>query len=173
MLYSPVFHYSDAARLKDMIKKDKKDDTRLVEGVCQVMKYCMNISQCRRVQVLQYFDEVFHERDCNRRCDVCAREAQVISRDVTIKAIDAVNLVKSMPGRYTMKHCKDVFLGSNNHKIKETGHDRLLGHGKGRDLGPKTVDQLFVKLVAMEVLHEIKIPNSLGWYNYYLQVSGC
>jgi superfamily II DNA helicase RecQ len=178
--YSPVFYSGDATRLMEMIKKDPKsdmpltqeDETRLMENVRQVGEYCMNISQCRRVQVLRHFDEVFHERDCHKRCDVCTEDAQVITRDVTIEAIDAVDLVKSMLGKNTLKHCKAVFLGSKQNKVKEKGHNELLGHGKGSGIGPKMVDQLFGKLIAMEVLHEIPIANRSGFFNYYLQVSG-
>lgn len=148
-----------------------EDKIRLVEGVRQVAEYCMNISECRRVQVLRHFDESFNKRGCHKRCDVCAEDAQVITWDVTAKAIEAVNLVKSMAGKNTMAHCKSVFLGSKGKKVKEKGHDRLLGHGKGSGMGQESLDQLFGKLITMEVLQEKPIINGSGYPNNYLQAS--
>jgi len=163
----------------NQIKHDRKidmplleeDEKRLMENVREVMEYCMNISQCRRVQVLRHFDEVFDQKDCNKRCDVCKNDAQVTTQDITTEAIDLVHLVRSMLGKATMHHCKAVFLGSKKHRVKEKGHDELPGHGKGRGMGQVAVDQLFGKLVAMEVLHEKEILNGTGFFNYYLQVT--
>jgi bloom syndrome protein len=179
-IYDLVYHYGDATRLMDQIKTPRKRDmpltieneAYLMEGVRRVMDYCLDISQCRRVQVLRFFNEVFHEMDCHKRCDVCTNDIQVNTRDVTSEAIEVINLVRSMTGKNTMKHCRDVFLGSKNSRVKEKGHDKLLGHGKGSDMGHKMVDQLLGKLIAMDVLNQKGITNGLGFTNYYLQVSG-
>jgi superfamily II DNA helicase RecQ len=167
-------------RLMNQVKHDRKldmplleeDEKRLMENVRQVMEYCMDISQCRRVQVLRHFDEVFDQRDCSKRCDVCKNDTQVTTQDMTTEAIDVVHLVRSMLGKATTHHCKAVFLGSKKHRVKEKGHDELPGHGKGRGMGQVVVDQLFGKLVAMEVLNEKEILNGTGFFNYYLQVTG-
>ena len=180
IFYSAVYNYGDAMRLMDQIKNSRKrdtpltneDETHLMEGVRRVMDYCMDISQCRRFQILRYFDEVFHETGCHERCDICANGMQVTARDVTSEAIEVINLFISMTGKNTMKHCKSVFLGSKNGRVKEKGHDKLPGHGKGSGMGHKVVDQLFGKLVAMEMLHQNGIENRLGFTNYYMQVSG-
>jgi bloom syndrome protein len=179
-LHFPVYHFEDAMRLMNQIKHDRKsdmplleeDEKRLMEGVCQVMDYCMNISQCRRVQVLQHLDEVFRERDCHKHCDVCMDDIQVTTRDVTTEAIGVVHLVRLMLSKTTMKHCRDVFLGSKKNRVKEKHHDELPGHGKGRGMGQVMVDQLFGRLVATQVLDEKRILNRTGFFNYYLQVTG-
>jgi superfamily II DNA helicase RecQ len=149
----------------------KEDKTRLTEEVKKVMEYCTNISRCRRVQVLRYFNEVFHERDCHKGCDVCMDDTEVTTWDVTTEAIDAINLLKSMIGNNSMAHCKAVFVGSKRKEILQRGHDGLPGHGKGTGIGQKAVDQLFEELVAMDVFREQPIANSAGWSNNYLQVS--
>jgi bloom syndrome protein len=165
----------------DQIAKDKDDGTapiseddktRLIEEVKKVMEYCTNISRCRRVQVLRYFNEVFDERDCHKGCDVCMDDAEVISRDVTTEAIYAINLVRSMSGtNNSMAHCKAVFNGSKKKDVIQRGHDGLPGHGKGTGLGQKGVDQLFEELLALDAFREQAISNSAGWSNNYLQVS--
>jgi bloom syndrome protein len=175
----PVYQYGDAKAIMDQIAKDKddgttplteEDKTRLIEEVKKVMEYCTNISRCRRVQVLRYFNEVFHENDCHKGCDVCLDDTEVTTWDVTTEAIDAVKLVKSMVGNNTMAHSKAVFVGSKNKVVIQRGQNALTGHGKGNGLGQKAIDQLFEELVAMDVFREQAITNSMGWSNSYLQV---
>lgn len=149
----------------------EEDKTRLIEEVKKVMEYCTNISRCRRVQVLRYFNEVFDARDCHRGCDVCMDDGEVTTWDVSTAAIDAVNLVKSMIGNNSMTHCKAVFVGSKKREVVQRGHNELLGHGKGTGLGQKAVDQLFEELVAIDAFREQPISNAAGWSNNYLQVS--
>jgi bloom syndrome protein len=164
----------------EQIAKDKddgttplteEDKTRLTEEVKKVMEYCTNISRCRRVQVLRYFNEAFHESDCHKGCDVCMDDAEVTTRDVTPEAVEAIRLLKSMSGNNSMAHCKAVFVGSKKKEVMQRGHDGLPGHGKGHALGQKGIDQLFEELVAMDVFREQAITNSGGWSNSYLQVS--
>lgn len=164
----------------DQITKDKDDGTvslteedkiRLTEEVRKVMEYCSNISRCRRVQVLRYFGEVFHKKDCHKSCDVCMDDAEVITKDLTTEAINVIKLVKSMAGNNTISHCKAVFFGSKKKEIIQKGHEALPGHGKGNTLGQKVMDQLFEELMAMDALREIALTNAGGWSNNYLQVS--
>jgi bloom syndrome protein len=176
----PVYHPDDAVRLMNRtgyddrsqdLPRQEENERRLVRDVLQMMDYCMNISQCRRVQILRCFGEIFHEETCHKRCDVCMADAHVTIQDTTTEAIDVVNLVRLLAGKNTTKHCKAVFIGSKRNRVKEKGHDELLGHGMGNNMGQKKVDQLFGKLFAMEVLRERGIRNRYGFMNYYLQVS--
>jgi superfamily II DNA helicase RecQ len=164
----------------DQINKDKDDGTaplseedkiRLTEEVRKVMEYCSNISRCRRVQVLRYFGEVFHKKDCHKSCDVCLDDAEVITKDVTPEAVDVIKLVKLMVGNNTISHCKAVFFGSKKKEIIQKGHEALPGHGKGNSLGQKVMDQLFEELMAMDALRETALTNAGGWSNNYVQVS--
>jgi|SRR5882762_1677568 len=180
LFFCPVYQYGDAKALMDQIAKDKddgtiplteEDKTRLTEEVKKVMEYCTNISRCRRVQVLRYFNETFDARDCHKGCDVCMDDGEVITRDVTTEAIEAITLVKSMVGNNSMAHCKAVFIGSKKKEVVQRGHDRLPGHGRGNSLGQKAVDQLFEELVAVDAFCEQAIANAAGWSNSYLQVT--
>lgn len=177
---STVYAYNDARILMDQIVKDKddgalplseEDKTRLTEEVRIVMNYCTNVSRCRRVQVLRYFNETFDQQDCHKGCDVCLDDSEVTSRNVTKEAIDAINLVKSMSGNNTTAHCKAVFVGSRKKDIIQKGHDTLPGHGKGSALGSKLVDQLFEELHATDILREHAVQNSSLWSNNYIKVS--
>lgn len=164
----------------DMVIKDKEDSTkimseedktRLTEEVRKVMDYCTNISRCRRVQVLQYFGEKFHAKDCHQSCDVCLDDASVTTRDVTTESIAAINLVKSMTGNNTMNHCKAVFMGSKKKDVMQRGHNMLSGYGKGSNFGQKATDQLFEELVSVGALREAAVSNNSGWSNNYMMVS--
>lgn len=174
-----VYHGGDARALMDQIKRDQgaevpvteEDKTRLTEEVRKVIDYCNNVLRCRRVQVLLHLGEQFDENDCHKSCDVCRDNGEVTTRDVTLEAIDAINLVKSMSGNNTMNYCKAVFFGRRRKEIVTKGHDSLSGYGKGSNLGSKTVDQLFEELVANNALREKAVLNSTGWSNTYLRVS--
>jgi superfamily II DNA helicase RecQ len=174
-----VYHIGDALALMDQIKRDQRTDvpvteedtTRMTEEVRKVMEYCSNVLRCRRVQVLRYLGEHFDQKDCHNSCDVCRDNGEVTTRDVTLEAIEAINLVKSMSGNNTVNHCKAVFCGSRKKEIISRSHDNLPGHGKGSILGLRTVDQLFEELLTNNVLREVAVTNSTGWSNNYLQVS--
>lgn len=163
----------------DQIKKDKDDGSkplseeekvRQTEEVKIVAGFCQNESQCRRVQILQYFDEVFDKQQCHLGCDVCLNGIEHIARDLTKEAIDVINLVKSMNGNNTTGYCKDVFMGSKKRDIVQKGHAGLDGHGKGSTLGGALVSQLFQELHTSDVLQEHAVRNASGWNNNYIQV---
>lgn len=137
---------------------------------------------CRRTQVLRYFDEEFHHKNCHKRCDVCVNGC-VTTRDVTAEAIDAINLVKSFPPGLTSKvtsiEARNIFLGNDNKRKKnldeklklDTG--TLSNFGKGKALGSLLVDRLFEELYITDVLQEFAVLNSSGYKNYYLKPVSC
>jgi superfamily II DNA helicase RecQ len=48
-----------------IFKEDKLDD---------ILKFCLDVNQCRRTQLLAYFGEHFDAAYCNDTCDVCYRK---------------------------------------------------------------------------------------------------
>ena len=60
----------------------------------QVVQYCENFQDCRRVQQLAYFGEDFDKRQCRNNCDVCKSARVFEQRDVTAAAADLVKLAQ-------------------------------------------------------------------------------
>lgn len=49
-----------------------------------MVRYCLNVSLCRRQLIAEHFDENWGDADCNKMCDVCASPTSV-SREVELK----------------------------------------------------------------------------------------
>jgi superfamily II DNA helicase RecQ len=118
------FSYGDTKLINRLIDEgegtpEQKENNRA--NVRRVVQYCMNDTDCRRVQVLRYFgDNSFTKEDCHKTCDNCLTAKNVEKRDITELAQDAIRLVQSMERDkgVTMLHAVDVFRGSKNQKVR-------------------------------------------------------
>ncbi|GAA5830045.1 hypothetical protein JCM11251_006855 [Rhodosporidiobolus azoricus] len=167
------YAYSDTKLLMRLIDEgdgtpEQKDHNRA--NLRRVVQYCMNESDCRRSQVLQYFGEQFPREKCHKTCDNCSNPKNLEARDVTDLAKDAANLVKviQQDKGVTMLYAIDVFRGSKTQKITNAGHDRLSHAGKGSGIDRGDAERLFQLLAAEQVLGERYERNGLGFTNAYV-----
>ena len=72
------YTYADKIRLRkliDMSEGDRQSKETHYENLNQMVRYCENISDCRRMQQLQYFGEAFDTSKCGEMrqtlCDNC------------------------------------------------------------------------------------------------------
>ncbi|KAI0085394.1 P-loop containing nucleoside triphosphate hydrolase protein [Irpex rosettiformis] len=72
--------------------KDEADKEDAIENVLRVFGYCQNTVDCRRVQVLSYFDENFDKADCSANCDNCQDTSEVTYEDLTISTYKLLEL---------------------------------------------------------------------------------
>ena len=80
--------------------------------------FATNNIDCRRVQILGYFDEKFSKDECKGTCDTCKVDASYVTRDVTDLAKEAAALVKYLStGNVTILYCVDVLRGSKSTKV--------------------------------------------------------
>src|ERR1700734_3383394 len=93
---SKDYSYQDLSNLLLQIRKDQAatPDTirRQTNTARNVYQYCDNTSECRRVQLLQHFDEKFDKKKCHRGCDTCEADRETISKDVTTHARGIIEL---------------------------------------------------------------------------------
>lgn len=150
MYYSP----KDARTLRTLIQGDEQFSEDVKEGhlekLRQVVQYCENTIDCRRQQVLQYFNESFNPADCNKECDNCLNfnQGEIVERDCTEYARDIISLVKSIQrDKVTVIHCQDVFRGMKYKKIVNLHHDENEYHGKGKALDKNLVERIFFSLI--------------------------
>lgn len=93
-------------------KESKRRDLRAIQ------QYCVNKTDCRRTQVLQYFGETFSSEMCGGTCDNCDTKGEFELKDVTESAVQAIKLARSIPaGSATMCYLVDVFRGSRMKKV--------------------------------------------------------
>lgn len=138
-----------------------------------VVGFCENKSDCRRVQVLRYFDETFRREDCNGACDNCTSKSSFETQDYTDHAVAAIALVKRIEqDKVTLLHCVDIFRGGKGKKIIGRQHDKLPQHGVCSHLEREDVERLFYRLLSEEALQEKNVVNKKsGFPSKYLYVS--
>ena len=171
------YGYQDTSSLKRMIDdgegswEQKERQRKMLRNVIQ---FCENKSDCRRAQVLNYFNESFAPEKCNGTCDNCNSTSTFESRDFTRYAVKAIKLVEQIQGnQVTLLHCVDVFRGSKNKKINQMRHDALESFGAGSELDRGDVERLFYRLLSEDALREHNEVNKAGFASQYVKVSDC
>jgi bloom syndrome protein len=130
-------------------KKRQKDAAR------EVVKYCTNISECRRVQILRHFGQEFDQHDCKAGCDNCLDNRQPITEDVTTVAVNAIGIVQSLSNKaqqITQRQLTEVLRGANSNMIQDHGFSRIEGYGACKNISRELVDIALDRLVVLDIL---------------------
>lgn len=137
-----------------------------------VIQFCENKSDCRRVQVLNYFNESFDKENCRGSCDNCNSNSTFETQDFSEFAVAALALVKKIEhDSVTLLHCVDVFRGSKTKKIVDLRHDLLEEHGIGSGIERGNVERLFYRLLSEDAISERNVVNKAGFASQYVHVS--
>ncbi|ODV66064.1 ATP-dependent DNA helicase, partial [Hyphopichia burtonii NRRL Y-1933] len=170
------FHSRDAVTIQNFIQRDDSLDDIGKEShsakLRQVKQYCENISDCRRQQVLLYFNEKFDPKNCNKNCDNCARSNKVktIEKDFTEHAKNILLMVKSIQNQnVTMLQFQDIYKGSRNAKILQSNFHYNEYHGKGSILNKIEIERIFFHLICESYLVEYQIMKG-GFASNYLKL---
>lgn len=171
------YNFRDARNIQNMISRDKDLDKNGKEKhltkLRQVIQYCENGTDCRRQQVLQYFNEEFDKKSCGKNCDNCQKGSDastMYDKDVTVYAKKMTELVQAIEDqRVTLIHCQDILKGSKSNKITSAGHDDLPQHGAGKDLDKVDIERIAFHLIAEKVLEEFSVFNAAGFASSYIK----
>ncbi|KAF2001065.1 hypothetical protein P154DRAFT_464906 [Amniculicola lignicola CBS 123094] len=162
------YQYSDSMILKKMIEEgdgERATKQRQHDMLRNVIQFCENKDDCRRVQVLSYFSESFKRENCHNTCDNCRSDRTYEEKDLTEYAQAAVNLVGMVEKeKVTMLQCVDAFRGSNT-RLKDVD-----GYGYGADLDRGDVERLFHLLVDDNAIAEKTKTNKMGFSNSYVNL---
>ncbi len=189
------YGYQDTKALNHMIEEGEgnpEQKARQRQMLKDVVQFCENKSDCRRVQVLRYFSEHFRAEDCKARCDNCMSNSVFESQDFTDSASSVIRLVEQMTkyiqqqkrkweernpdlkvGSWgvTLLQCADVFRGGKPKRFKKEVLDAWKEHGAGSGLQRGTVERLFHRLLNEGALREYNEQNKAGFPIQYLEVS--
>ena len=155
------YSYSDMGRLRRMVKAEKlryEQEKVHMDNLYRMVQYCENVTDCRRVQLLEYFAEKFDSSLCkngNTPCDNCQSSVPFITDDVTdlVKVIvESVLLVGN--DKYTLNQFVDAIKGSNSKKIASGELGTLPLYGKGSNKTKHDVERLLHMLVMKDILSE-------------------
>ncbi|PWN54448.1 ATP-dependent DNA helicase [Violaceomyces palustris] len=142
------------------------------ENLRKVVNFCMNDTDCRRVQVLQYFNEAFTADQCHRTCDNCSTNVGCFQKqDVTDLAVKALKLVIELcsTSQVTLLYCVDVFRGSKIAKILNSKHDQLEMYGAGSKMARDDCTRLFQHLAALDAIGEHSVVTAAGFAHSYIE----
>lgn len=168
------YSYKDARSLQSLIQRDDKieqsaRETHLAK-LRQVVQYCENQTDCRRRQVLHFFNETFDPKECKKKCDNCCSDVVSVTRDVTEHCINIVKMVQSLQeDKVTVIHCQDVYRGSKSNKIMKLGHNQDPNHGKGKELERGDLERIFFHLQSEGCLLEYQVMKG-GFASSYVRL---
>jgi RecQ family ATP-dependent DNA helicase len=189
------FAQRDISTYRSMIQKgdgSREQKQRQYTMLNSVTQFVLNKTDCRRVQVLRYFNESFDKSSCRGNCDNCASETLYHTVDVGKYAKLAVTLVRDLyanmnidprpnarvgdiPYGATVQRLTELFLGGNQTKknqiIFDKGWNRLPQYGKGSELSRSDAERLFQILLTEDALREVNKLNAGGFVNQYIMVS--
>ena len=168
------YGYQDTKRLRIMIDEGEgslEQKERQRQMLRNVVQFCENTSDCRRVQVLNYFNEQFVREDCKATCDNCTSNSVLETHDLTEHAIAALQLLEKIEDdKVTLLHCVDVYRGGKNKKISKLRHYDLAEYGAGSELERSELERLFNRLLSEKALIEENVVNGAGFATQYIQV---
>lgn len=170
------YSYGDSKTVFNMINRDTnlnpQQKERQRDNMREVLRFCNNKTDCRRSQVLAFFNETFDAVNCHQGCDVCLGrdENRFTVKDVTSDAQNVIKMIQAFDSRdkITILNAVDCFRGTNGNN---KGLDSNPMFGVGKDWPRDDAQRLITTLVIEGGLGEKYLENGAGWSNAYLRVS--
>lgn len=176
------YSYGDKSKIDFMIDKSEgraEQKERQRENLRQVIQYCSNCQDCRRMQLLSYFgDQSLTDSNtqstaslCNKTCDVCEKNHDFVYEDMTEYAQDIVRLVQLIKNDLTINQAVDIYRGSAAQKITSINGvtDNPL-YGKGKDMCRSDVERMLQMMITKKILLEQSVVNYFGFASSYLRL---
>ena len=108
---------SDKKTIQFLLSKNLNDPEQLsdnLRGLTQIIDFCEEEFECRRVTALSYFDENFRKEDCHYMCDNCNKRLLCEKKDVTKECKIILGLLYSISYnrfQYTSIQIADLLRG--------------------------------------------------------------
>ncbi|KAJ6127059.1 DNA helicase ATP-dependent RecQ type [Penicillium sp. IBT 18751x] len=168
------YGYKDTATLKRMIDAGEgswEQKARQKAMLRNVVQFCENRSDCRRVQVLAYFNEYFRREDCGNACDNCKSDLVFEEHDFTHHASSAIKIVRhfqyDLKEKVTVLYCADLLRGDLK-RAKSPSHKQIPWYGDGSDLDRGEAERLFYRLLGEDALGEDNVINGKDFAVQYI-----
>lgn len=144
-------------------------------AVEEVYVFCGKTSKCRRVQLLQHFDEVFDPQDCKKKCDVCIDPRQPVAADVTAHAKNFLTLLQRLidDGEVNIgvPVVAKILKGSAAADVMRGRFNRYPEYGSCKKLSKDLLDLIPDELLFRNIVTKVATRNASGFHNDYLAVS--
>ncbi len=145
-----VYGLQDVVMVRQMLAQSQAEDARKrVEHnkLEAILGFCETV-QCRRQQLLAYFDEILAEPCGN--CDTCLEPVETWDASEAIRM--ALSCAYRTGQRFGVNYLIEVLQGKEDPRIKQFGHDQIPTYGIGKDLDAFQWRSIFRQLVALGYL---------------------
>ncbi|MGE3622824.1 MAG: DNA helicase RecQ [Bdellovibrionales bacterium] len=145
-----TYSLGDVVMLSQRIDESEMPDAqkRVVRGKLDAMLgFCETVT-CRRVALLDYFDE--KSQPCGN-CDICLEPPE--TWDGTVAAQKILSAALRTGQRFGSGYLMDVLLGKPTERILLNGHDKLPTFGVGKELAEKAWRAVIRQMIAGGFLH--------------------
>jgi bloom syndrome protein len=151
---------------------DREQKQRKRDSLSEVLRFCNNKTDCRRKQVLRFFNEDFDPVDCEQGCDVCLSrdDERYTHQNVAEDAVKVIKMVQAFgrDDRITQNNAVDCFRGNVGQHSKALNLNPH--YGVGKDWSKSEAERLMQTLLLEGILSEYYTANGAGWSNAYLKV---
>ena len=169
LYYTPT----DRKSVEFLISKTNLDHQKLSENlrkITQMVDYCEEQFECRRVLALEYFDEKFDSKDCNLMCDNCKKRLSCIKKDCTKVCLIILDFIKNCTDKMikvTVIQSVDYLMGKNG-KQNMSWPSKDNNKGKLRSTPVDSLKKMIRKLIIIGYINEFLVIN--GNNNVYSRI---
>ncbi|MDO3722202.1 DNA helicase RecQ [Marinobacter sp. chi1] len=141
-----VYGLQDVIKLRQMLEASQGNDhfKRVERQKLDAMLGLCEVTKCRRQVLLSYFGDQLEEPCGN--CDTCLTPPE--TWDGTVAVQKALSCVYRTGQRYGVTYLIDVLRGSDNERLRQSGHHAISTFGIGTDLSANDWKSVFRQLVA-------------------------
>ena len=151
----------------------RQQKQRLLENLNRMVRFCENKSDCRRTQLLAYFNEKFDPKNCHGSCDNCTtnKGSEIIRKDYTDQAKIVIKFLnEARNDRVTLIQTIDALRGSRAKILMNRGYNEMEGYGGLSEMNKTNVDRLLKHMLLNGVLKERSEVNRGGFTSSYIEV---
>jgi ATP-dependent DNA helicase RecQ len=130
-----LFSYGDISKISFFMNEMSPSEARIARYQLNSMVQFAESSQCRRIPLLNYFQESYPKSSCGM-CDNCL-SAKTPQIDLTQAAQKFLSCVKRTGELYGANYIMDVLRGSKSEIIIQRNHQTLSTYGIGKDQSKK------------------------------------
>lgn len=141
-----VYGLQDVIKLRQMLEASQGNDhfKRIERQKLDAMLGLCEVTKCRRQVLLNYFGDEL-ETPCGN-CDTCLNPPE--TWDGTVAVQKALSCVFRTGQRFGVTYLIDVLRGSENERVRQSGHHQVSTYGIGTELSVNEWKSVFRQLVA-------------------------
>lgn len=160
-------------QIRDNTETDFSEKEHQEQEILRVAAFCQNNVDCRRTQVLAYYNETFDDKLCNQGCDNCRDPSGIEEEDVTDMAVKIIRLAQALVdgGKHsvTRNQLLDALWGKAGSSARGTSFHSHELFGCGKDFPRDRSERVTDRLEYMGIFRSVSKQNG-EWSAAYLEV---